>query len=332
MFRWTTGLTKFLLMILLLSTTTSAAQARRSSKKKRWTKLVQLAQKQYKNEQYVESAETLLKAYDLRPVAKLLYNSARAHEKAGDDEQAMRFYQRYIDAENTDPELLRNAATKLAALREARVRAELEQKQRVEEEKKKAEAERKRLEAERQRIIDEEKARKIEAARQARLKKEQDKMNMILPISAYSLLGLGTAGLLSGAVFGVLAMQDKAAWDGSLDLATRQSARDSAQFKALGADISFAAGSVLVLAGSGLLALHFLRADDEKIEDKAATDSASPAREVAADDDNDDDEAPPPPPGAQQNDAAPAGAQSGAATQGDAQQAAKNVKPSGAAQ
>lgn len=272
-----TRLLSFVVVVAFFLSTAADVQARRMSKKKRWNKLVKQAQSQYQKEQYNEAAETLLKAYDLRPVAKLLYNSARAYEKAGDDDQAMRFYQRYIDAEDTDPELLRNAATKLASLREARARKELEQKQQLKDEKRKAEIERQKLADERQRIIEEEKARKIEAERQRKLKEEQAKMGMVLPISAYSLLGLGSAGLATGVVFGILATLDKGLWDSSLDLTTRQAARDAAQFKAMGADISYALGAVITLTGGGLLTFHLLRADDEKNEDLSSENANPPA-------------------------------------------------------
>lgn len=273
----------FLALIAMVMTTANPAQARRrANKKKQWNKLVNQAQKQFQDEQYNESAETLIKAYDLKPVAKLLYNAARAYEKAGKQEQAARFYQRYIDADNTDAELLRNAASKLAELREAKARAELEQQQRIEDEKRKAEAERQRLEAERLRIIKEEKARKAEAERQRLLAEEEAKKGMVMPIVSYSLLGLGVTGLATGAVFGVLAMQDKGAWEASQDLDTRLAARDDAQFKGLGADIAYASGSLFSLIGAGLVAVQLIGQDDEDSKTEPAPDTAAPSKSAAA--------------------------------------------------
>jgi tetratricopeptide (TPR) repeat protein len=75
------------------------------------------AEAKYKQGDFRGSAELLLRAYEVKALPKLLYNAARAYDKAGDTNEAMRFYQRYLDAEKTDPDLVKKSARALDRLR-----------------------------------------------------------------------------------------------------------------------------------------------------------------------------------------------------------------------
>ena len=75
------------------------------------------AEAKYRGGDFRGSAELLLKAYEVKPLSKLLYNAARAYDKAGDANEAMRFYQRYLDAADTEPDLVRKSARALDRLR-----------------------------------------------------------------------------------------------------------------------------------------------------------------------------------------------------------------------
>ncbi len=263
---------------------TGTAEARRGRKDRQMAKLVQQAQQQFEGEDFSGAAETLIKAYDLKPVPKLLYNIARAYDKGDDTEQALRFYQRYIDASDTDAELVRNAATRLAQLREDEVRREAEDQRRVEEEKRQADAERQRLEAETQRLKDEEKQRQADAERQRQEAEAQAAQNGLLAIAGYSLLGLGAVGLGTGGYFGVAALLDRDAWSDSLELEARQDLRDSARNNALGADIAMGSGALLAAAGGGLVLVSLLSsADGEQAEAEAGSPDAADSSAVGED-------------------------------------------------
>lgn len=49
--------------------------------------------------QYVAAALEFQAAYELQPLALLLWNAAQAYRKAGDDAQAIEYYKRYLDAD-----------------------------------------------------------------------------------------------------------------------------------------------------------------------------------------------------------------------------------------
>jgi tetratricopeptide (TPR) repeat protein len=92
----------------------AAAKSRADAEVERYAKQ---AETKYREGDYRASAELLLRAYELKPIPKLLYNAARAYDKAGDLNEAMRFYRRYLDASNTDADLVRKSARALDRLR-----------------------------------------------------------------------------------------------------------------------------------------------------------------------------------------------------------------------
>jgi len=51
--------------------------------------------------QYAAAALEFQAAYELQPLALLLWNAAQAYRKAGDDAQAVEYYKRYLDADPT---------------------------------------------------------------------------------------------------------------------------------------------------------------------------------------------------------------------------------------
>jgi tetratricopeptide (TPR) repeat protein len=122
-------LARLLLGWLLLAP--SFAQAKADSVDAEVTRLAKESHKQYQAGDYVAAAETLLRAYELKPASLLLFNIAKTYEKANNTEQAMRFYQRYLDASDADPKLVLQASRSLEKLRlvdDERRRKEQEQK------------------------------------------------------------------------------------------------------------------------------------------------------------------------------------------------------------
>jgi tetratricopeptide (TPR) repeat protein len=71
----------------------------------------------YESGEYAKAAASLRAAYELVPEARLLFNIARAYEKGGDNEQALEFYERYLDATGTEAELRHRARDALKRMR-----------------------------------------------------------------------------------------------------------------------------------------------------------------------------------------------------------------------
>jgi hypothetical protein len=71
--------------------------------------LVSQAATQYGAGDFAGAAATLEKAYALQPAPRLLYNLARAHDKAGDWQEAYEDYRRYVDGPGAEPDLVTRA-------------------------------------------------------------------------------------------------------------------------------------------------------------------------------------------------------------------------------
>src|SRR5579859_3744530 len=71
--------------------------------------LVQQAAAEYRSGDYAHAAATLQQAYGLKPAPRLLFNIARALEKAGNTSDALSYYERYLDAGDTEPDLVRKS-------------------------------------------------------------------------------------------------------------------------------------------------------------------------------------------------------------------------------
>lgn len=236
--------------------------ARGKKKSKRFNALVKKAKDQYESEKFEKSAETLIKAYNLKPVPKLLYNIARSYDKADNSDQATRYYQRYIDSPNNEPELVRNAANRMAELREAQTRAELENQRKLEDEQRKAEEERKQLEAERKKVQEDAEQRKKDEEERRRLEEEEAAKATVLPLvlgisgGVVAVAALAAGG--TGGYFGLGAQDARTSWEGASGLDDKKSYRDTAISNALYADIAFIGAGVLAAVAGGLVAGAFL--------------------------------------------------------------------------
>jgi hypothetical protein len=99
----------------------------RSGAESDFSRLNTQGEQAYQNGQFGDAANLLQQAYAIKPVPALLFNIARAYERMGNDEQAIRFYQRYLDAQGTDAETVKKAARALDLLRSRAAEKEIEQ-------------------------------------------------------------------------------------------------------------------------------------------------------------------------------------------------------------
>ncbi|MBI5546057.1 MAG: hypothetical protein HY901_19370 [Deltaproteobacteria bacterium] len=219
-------------------------------------KLVREAQKAYDAGDCKKSAETLQKAFELKAVSKLLFNIARSFEKCGEDEQAIRFYERYVDA-GEDTGLVRRASKALERLKQARAARLAEEKRQQEEARKVEEA---RRDAELAKVATEKaqaEARASEAEERSRraLAEERRAISRGPSPFTFGLAGLAVVGLGTGIAFGAMANGAKGDYSASTNLAAKQSLRSTAEQRALVADLSL---GIAAASAVGATVLFFL--------------------------------------------------------------------------
>jgi tetratricopeptide (TPR) repeat protein len=207
----------------------------------------------YKDGKYEEAAEALVQAYNINPVAALLFNIARAFERAGKDDEAIRYYQRYVDAQGTELETVKKAARSLDQLH----RKEAERKAAAQEQAAKDQAEKDRL-AKEQAAKDQ--VAKDEAARLAKEQAEKDKARQDAEVHTvketsrpgYALpTTIGVVAVVAAAAglsLGIVAKGKATAFDNTYDPTLRPQLRSSAQAFAIGADISYGIAVVAAVA------------------------------------------------------------------------------------
>jgi tetratricopeptide (TPR) repeat protein len=103
------------LLALSLSLPT-AAFAAPADRRMSVEKLAETATNAYRAGDYKRAIELLTRAYEQQPLSSLLYNLAKAHDKAGQTQQAVDIYNRYIKAEDADPRLRQKAIERLSSL------------------------------------------------------------------------------------------------------------------------------------------------------------------------------------------------------------------------
>ncbi len=228
--------------------------AARSAADRKVEALVKEAQALYEKGDFRKSAETLLRAYEIKPLPKLLFNVARTWDKAGDEDNAIRYYQRYIDT-GADADLVRKASNAVDRLKSARAAREADEEARRQAELKKAddarrEAETARLAAEKAEAEAKARAEKErQDAAQAALKKKLEEESGPSP-AAYVLGGVAVAGVATGVVFGLRARSFKSDFDGSRELGQKQTLMESAKSNALIADVAFGAAGAAAIGAA----------------------------------------------------------------------------------
>jgi tetratricopeptide (TPR) repeat protein len=230
------------LLSMALMLTPPLAQAQRGAKSQ--AALVKEGERLYNARRYREAAETLKKAYEAAPDARILYNIARAYEQVGDLRESMASYNQFISTSggDTDPLLVKRAHSAVERLR-LLIDKEEQQQAAVETERKRlqdeAEAARKQAEAE------QEAARRAQETAQRQQQAEYQRAQAAYQrdrIAAFALGGVAVASVGTGVLFGLQARSARKDFDEATQLADKESAADSTRSKALVADIGFGVG------------------------------------------------------------------------------------------
>jgi tetratricopeptide (TPR) repeat protein len=177
-----------------------------------------------------DAAELLKQAYALKPSAALLYNLGRAYQQAGERASAVDAYQAYLASEShpADEGAVRKTVEQLLDenRREADLRARAE-----EEAKSKRDAELAAEEARRASRVAVENVRKSRGA---------------IP---WAIAGVGAAAVVAAAVFGGLALSQHSSAANDPVASSAQAKQDQAKSFAIVANVGFAAGGVIAIAG-----------------------------------------------------------------------------------
>jgi tetratricopeptide (TPR) repeat protein len=182
-------------------------------------RLFQQSDIHYKKGEFRQAVELLTEAYRLDPQPVILYNLGRANEGLGDLEAAATAYERYLREEKDVPD--RGAIeTRIATLR-----AQLAEYQRLA------------ADREHERLARADVEAQLAEARPAR-------------VWPWVVTGVGAATLVAGAVLGALAMNRHRSAEGSASQLDAQTLQQEAERLATGANIAFAAGAAVTVAGA----------------------------------------------------------------------------------
>ena len=245
-------------VLLLAVPAVARAKSAAPSARAEVTRLAKLSHQQYQAGDYAAAAQTLLQAYELEPVPALLFNVAKTFEKAGNVEQAMRFYQRYIDAENSDPKLIRQASHALDALR-------LQQDEKARKDREsadKAAADKAAADKAADKSVGDSATHETVRGDGQQLPAVEQRAPPRSRAVPYTLVGVGLVGVGAGAVLGLsaqsLANQEKA----STDAVDKPDLRSKAKQRALFADVAYGVGGAALVAG---VVMIFLEPKQEKL-------------------------------------------------------------------
>ena len=173
----------------------------------------------FRNGNFQQAIERFKQAYELVPVANLLYNIALSYERLENQDLAIQYYELFIVADDADPSV---RATSLKRMQE------LDRQRRAN-------------------SVDpmpEDPDEPVETATQP----AENNSNAWTTAGIIS-AGLGVTMAGTGVVFALMADSEQNTFDESVTLNNKTRARDAAESNALTADILFGGGAVAVIAG-----------------------------------------------------------------------------------
>lgn len=181
----------------------------------------------YMRGDFAQAITLLDEAYVLDPQPVLVYNLARAHEGLGHTDEAITLYERYLTQEPSSPD--RGAIEqRIVTLRRQRDEHVVVEKERTEVEKERA-------------VVEKERAQQLTAP-----PPEPPRRRSVIP---YVVAGVGAAGLLTGTIFGLMALSREDAATTEPVQNTSIDLRDTGKTFATVSNVSFIVGGALVAAG-----------------------------------------------------------------------------------
>jgi tetratricopeptide (TPR) repeat protein len=233
---------RLVLVLLALLLAPGLAHAQRGGSRNA-KELIKQAERLYDQKKYLEAAALLEQANELKPDTRLIYNIARAYDQAGQEKEAISYYEKYL-TDGEDAQLRKRSRVSIDRLRlqqEKEEKAEAERRRLKEE----AEATRRRMEAER------ESARRAEEASQLRLKAAYDDAlasRKRMQVTSFALGGVALASTGVGAFFGLKSRSARTDFNTTTELDAKLAAKKATRDNAVLADIGFGVGLVSAVA------------------------------------------------------------------------------------
>jgi tetratricopeptide (TPR) repeat protein len=224
---------------LLVASPVAAAQRGGA---KSTTSLVREGERLFKERKYRESAEALKKAHEQSPSPLYIFNIAVALEYAGELRESLSWYQQYIDAEGTDPALVKRSARSVDKLRLLLDKEEQSQASaQAERQRLQQETEAARRKAEQEQLA----ARRAEEENQRRGQAEYEralKSYKRQKVAAFAVGGLALAGAGAGVFFGLQAKDAREQFDSARSVEDKEDRASDTRGKSLLADVGFGVG------------------------------------------------------------------------------------------
>lgn len=199
---------------------------------------------------YAGAVELFQQAYELDPQPNYLFNIGRVYEEAGEFENAVEHYGKFVKQPGVDLDSREVALERLRVLR-AILEATKEPEAPPEDQPKDPPAEV---------VEDTPPPQPVDSDAQRKRK--------VMRAAGFGLVGAGAGALIGAAVVGSLAQNDR---DKAFDrdeadsLATRQDLLDKSQGKALTADVLYGVGGALLLTGVVLVAVGYSKPKTQRV-------------------------------------------------------------------
>ena len=185
----------------------------------------------YLEKKYEEALSLFKQALAVQPVTNLLFNVGLTCERLGREDEAIRYYERFIGSPDVPEGGAQKAREKLRGLRA-------------------------------QRLARQEEARALRESNAIAVSVQAGSSDDDMALWGWTAIGTGAAMLAVGATFAVLAGNEQDAFDGSESLAEKRAFDSNGTSLALAADIGFGLGAAAVTTGTVLLILDAMSTSD----------------------------------------------------------------------
>lgn len=281
----------FLFIILYLSLTSHAlaneTRALTAEQQELSDSLVGEAVEHYSASRFDKAIELFEQAFEIQKEPELLYNIARSHERLAHAEEAVEWYQRFLEMPGTTGELRTRALTNIASLRReiaakkaAQQVTEAETEQATTGDGKGADG-----------SPNDDTTGRVEprtdtdsgATGEIKTDDKSGRTSSSLRITGWILTGVGAAALVTGGVFGALALESKKDYDSAGYDDDRIAHRDDVERNAKICDIVFFSGAGVAAVGISLLIADAVKrrsSGESAIGSRSGTKNSAPRRAV----------------------------------------------------
>jgi tetratricopeptide (TPR) repeat protein len=215
--------------------------------------LINEAVEHYSGRRYEEAIALFKQANDIQEEPELLYNIARSYERLSQSDEALEWYQRFLEMPGTTGELRTKALKNIAALRKE-ISAQEAIRQAAETN---ADAESKTMAS----PVPPPPVFPDDTTTSSEKNSTQASSHKVISIM---LIGSGVAAMIAGGIFGGLALAAKNDYESAAFDADRLQYRDDMSRNALIFDIVFSSGAVLATVGISLFIVDGIRRTPEK--------------------------------------------------------------------